>query len=55
MAECTLYALRANARVLLDTLATTDLPAGAVIVWSLAVFALLFAWLKNAWPERAAG
>jgi zinc/manganese transport system permease protein len=32
-----------------------DLPAGAVIVWSLAVFALLFAWLKNAWPERAAG
>jgi zinc/manganese transport system permease protein len=29
-----------------------DLPAGAVIVWSLAVFALLFAWLKNAWPER---
>jgi len=32
-----------------------DLPAGAVIVWSLAVFALLFAWLRNAWPERASG
>jgi zinc/manganese transport system permease protein len=31
-----------------------DLPAGAVIVWSLAAFALLFAWLKNAWPSRQA-
>jgi zinc/manganese transport system permease protein len=30
-----------------------DLPAGAVIVWSLAVFALLFAWLKSVWPARA--
>jgi zinc/manganese transport system permease protein len=30
-----------------------DLPAGAVIVWSLAVFALLFAWLRNAWAVRA--
>jgi zinc/manganese transport system permease protein len=32
-----------------------DLPAGAVIVWSLAAFALLFAWLKNALPAKAAG
>ena len=32
-----------------------DLPAGAVIVWSLAAFALLFAWLKNALPASAAG
>ena len=32
-----------------------DLPAGAVIVWSLAAFALLFAWLKNILPVKAAG
>jgi zinc/manganese transport system permease protein len=27
---------------------SVDLPAGAVIVWSLTVFALVFAWLR--WP-----